>query len=56
MRVGLLPSLLLALARLVTNEHFKEPLLDIYNEDEDIEIKDLEIAGKKSKKDLPVQD
>lgn len=47
----LLPSTLLGMAKLVTNEHFKEPMLDIYNEDEDIEMEDLVIA-KKPKKDL----
>ncbi len=47
----LLPSILLAFAKLVTNEHFKEPLLDIYNEDEDIEMEDLVIARKKTKRE-----
>lgn len=43
----LLPSLLLTLERLITNQSFREPLLTIYNEDEDIEIDDLVIESKK---------
>ncbi|MGQ1785594.1 MULTISPECIES: efflux RND transporter permease subunit [unclassified Saccharicrinis] len=39
----LLPSLLLSLEKQITNESFREPLLHIYNEDEDIEIEDLKI-------------
>ena len=37
----LLPSLLSGLERLTTNEAFKEPLLHIYDEEEDIELDDL---------------
>ncbi len=37
----LLPTLLLSLERMITNQSFKEPLLAIYNEDEDIELDDL---------------
>jgi predicted RND superfamily exporter protein len=40
----LLPSLLSGLERLTTTEAFKEPLLHIYNEEEDIELEDLEIV------------
>jgi hypothetical protein len=40
----LLPSLLLGLERLITNETFREPLLTIYNEDEDIDIEELKIG------------
>lgn len=40
----LLPSLLLGLDRLTTTKSFKEPLLHIYNEEEDIELDDLEIS------------
>jgi predicted RND superfamily exporter protein len=40
----LLPSLLLSLERMITNQSFKEPLLAIYNEDEDIELEDLRSA------------
>lgn len=40
----ILPSLLLSLEKMITNQSFKEPLLSIYNEDEDIEIDDLVIA------------
>ncbi len=40
----LLPSLLLGLDRLTTTRSFKEPLLHIYDEEEDIELEDLEIS------------
>nr|WP_321450155.1 MMPL family transporter [uncultured Carboxylicivirga sp.] len=43
----LLPSLLLTLEKAITNKSFKEPLLHIYNEDEDIELDDLVIENKK---------
>ncbi len=39
----LLPSLLLTLDKKITTKHFQEPLLDIYNEEEDIELEDLQI-------------
>lgn len=39
----LLPTLLLTLEKMITNQSFKEPLLSIYNEDEDIELDDLVI-------------
>lgn len=42
----LLPTLLLTLERLITNQSFKEPLLAIYNEEEDIEHSKLVIARK----------
>ncbi len=40
----LLPSLLLTLEKLITNRSFKEPLLQIFDEEEDIELGDLRIA------------
>jgi len=43
----LLPSLLLTLEKLITNKSFKEPLLQIYDEEEDIELDFLKIEGKK---------
>ncbi|NQU53720.1 MAG: MMPL family transporter [Bacteroidetes bacterium] len=46
----LLPSLLLGLDRLTTTKSFKEPLLHIYDEEEDIELEDLEIFYSKNKK------
>lgn len=46
----LLPSLLLGLDRLTTTRSFKEPLLHIYDEEEDIELEDLEISYKENKK------
>ena len=48
----LLPSLLTGLERLTTTEAFKEPLLHIYDEEEDIELDDLEIVSD----DEPKQD
>lgn len=39
----LLPSLLLTLDKRITTKYFEEPLLDIYNEEEDIELEDLQI-------------
>ena len=42
----LLPSLLFGLDRITTTKAFKEPLLHIYNEEEDIELDDLEILKK----------
>lgn len=47
----LLPSLLLTLDRLTTTRAFKEPLLHIYDEEEDIELEDLEIAQPEKKQD-----
>ncbi|MFV0593704.1 MAG: efflux RND transporter permease subunit [Draconibacterium sp.] len=40
----LLPSLLTGLERITTTEAFKEPLLHIYDEEEDIDLDELEIA------------
>jgi len=39
----LLPSLLLSLEKLITTKSFKEPLLSVLDEEEDIEIDELEI-------------
>jgi predicted RND superfamily exporter protein len=47
----LLPSLLLTLEKQITNKSFKEPLLHIYNEDEDIELEDLKIETLKKEKE-----
>ncbi len=47
----LLPSLLFGLDRLTTTKSFKEPLLHIYDEEEDIELEDLEIDYSKNKKE-----
>ncbi|MCT4586524.1 MAG: MMPL family transporter [Carboxylicivirga sp.] len=43
----LLPALLLTLEKSITNQSFKEPLLHIYDEDEDIELEELKIERKK---------
>ncbi len=40
----ILPSLLFGLDRLMTTRSFKEPMLHIYDEEEDIELEDLEIS------------
>ena len=45
----LLPSLLTGLDRLTTTRSFKEPLLHIYNEEEDIELDELEISNSENK-------
>jgi hypothetical protein len=39
----LLPSLLLSLERIITTRAFKEPLIDILDEEEDIELDALKI-------------
>jgi uncharacterized protein len=39
----LLPSLLLSLERLVTTKSFEEPFFDIYDEEEDIELDNLQV-------------
>ncbi|MCU4155165.1 MMPL family transporter [Carboxylicivirga sp. A043] len=46
----LLPALLLTLEKSITNQSFKEPLLHIYDEDEDIELEELRIENKQDKK------
>jgi len=45
----LLPSLLLTLDRITTTKSFKEPLLHIYDEEEDINLDELEISYSKNK-------
>ncbi|MGQ1890038.1 efflux RND transporter permease subunit [Thermophagus sp. OGC60D27] len=47
----LLPALLLGLERLITNESFKEPMLTIYNEEEDIDMEELKIQKPEIKKE-----
>ena len=42
----LLPILLLTLERLITTKSFKEPLLDIFDEEEDIDLKKLKVKRK----------
>jgi len=39
----LLPCILLTMERIITNKSFKEPLLHIFDEEEDIELDDLKI-------------
>ncbi len=45
----LLPSLLFGLDRLTTTRSFKEPLLHIYDEEEDIDLDELEISPSEKK-------
>lgn len=46
----ILPSLLVGLEHFSTTKSFQEPLLQIYNEEEDIELEDLEIETPKNSK------
>jgi uncharacterized protein len=46
----LLPSLLLTLDKIVTNKVFKDPLLEVIDEDEDIDLEELAIETKQSEK------
>ncbi len=43
----LLPALLLSLERAITTESFNEPLLDIFDEEEDIELDELKVKRNK---------
>ncbi|MBC8265980.1 MAG: MMPL family transporter [Flavobacteriales bacterium] len=45
----LLPALLLTLERGITTQAFKEPLLDIFDEEEDIELKQIKVKRKTKK-------
>jgi predicted RND superfamily exporter protein len=45
----LLPSLLLSLDKYITTRTFREPLLEIFDEEEDIELDELEIESPESK-------
>ena len=47
----LLPTLLFSLERLTTTRAFKEPMLHIYDEEEDIELENLEIKHTAKKKE-----
>ncbi|MBT4218278.1 MAG: MMPL family transporter [Flavobacteriales bacterium] len=42
----LLPALLLSLEKLITTKSFKEPLIDIFDEEEDIDLKKLKVKRK----------
>ncbi|MDP7244023.1 MAG: MMPL family transporter [Flavobacteriales bacterium] len=42
----LLPALLLTLERVITTEAFKEPLLDIFDEEEDVELTQIKVKRK----------
>lgn len=41
----LLPTLLLTLEKMITTRAFREPLIHIYDEDEEIELEDLKVNG-----------
>jgi uncharacterized protein len=41
----LLPSLLLTLEKMITNKTFKEPMLQIYDEEEDIDVENMKIEN-----------
>ena len=43
----LLPALLLTLEKLITTEAFKEPLLDIFDEEEDVELTRIKVKSKR---------
>lgn len=49
----LLPSLLLTLEKSITNKTFKEPLLQIYNEEEDIDTDKLQVEGYSYQSKMP---
>ena len=42
----LLPALLLTLERIITTKSFKEPLIDIFDEEEDIDLEKLKVKRK----------
>ena len=48
----LLPTLLMSLDKSITNKAFKEPLLHIYDEEEDIDLDELRIEGEKTDAEL----
>ena len=45
--IVLLPSLLLSLEKRLTTKSFREPLLNVYDEEEDIDLEELEIESPK---------
>lgn len=47
----LLPSLLIGLERIITTKSFKEPMLQIFNEEEDIDLDELEIESTRGEPD-----
>ncbi|MBN2807237.1 MAG: MMPL family transporter [Prolixibacteraceae bacterium] len=49
----LLPSLLIGLEKFMTTKSFKEPMLQIYDEEEDIDLNGLEIEAQKPTSDNP---
>lgn len=49
----LLPSLLLSLEKLITNKAFKDPLLEVIDEEEDIDLNQLVVDKKETKINTP---
>ena len=45
----LLPALLLSLEKSITTESFNEPLIDIFDEEEDVELAELKVKRKEKK-------
>lgn len=52
----ILPSLLLTLNKRITNKAFKEPLLQIYNEEEDIDLDELKIDSSRFITDIETEE
>jgi predicted RND superfamily exporter protein len=46
-----LPSLLLSMDKYITTKSFREPLLEIFDEEEDIELDELEIEDIKTEQE-----
>jgi len=52
----ILPSLLLSFEKMMTTRSFEEPMLDIMDEDEDIELAELRVEGRTGGSGDPVMD
>ena len=48
----LLPALLLSLEKMINYEAFQEPLLDVFDEEEDVELDELKLKQKKKMKGI----
>ena len=44
-KLVVLPALLLTLEKSITTEAFREPLMDVFDEEEDIELGDLTVKN-----------
>jgi predicted RND superfamily exporter protein len=47
----ILPSLLLSFEKTMTTKSFQEPLLDVFDEDQDIDLDELKLEDNSSKRD-----